>query len=870
MDTKLKEYLDGIISDGLEKNYWFMTKQTMTDFYFFLTIAKIVETYNSNKLSTENFGLYYQRFFSEDSYLKKTYQKQTESENTYRNAIISEYLGLFRREKTGYDSAVVTPAYKVISRYIKTHEDLDQYRFLFERQIEKLCLNVNDKIQNYEELKDVKIFPVMFLYKILYELQTRIGNSTLYFDEFVVFLVRAKKYSDWEQTVKLILEYRENGLNDEYNQKYNKILNDVTASNIRFDALFGKLSNIEYAKLRDRNYYKIRNNYESLRYIENAIEIYENSKYSKDVTPNEMLEFLQSDKYFIGNIDVAFSRGNLIEEIFDKVDLYSPEWFKEKGQEFIDDGVEADILYSNFNDEYGYDALKVLQGEELLKKLFLGGDSKNLSHELEYVRRNQELFGSIKGGSAYKYPLFFDKNSQTWTTGTRHNPQQLSLDEAIIKGTAVRDGLLKGIQTIQSLMPFTTIDDYLNLYSKLYALIPDLVDSIWVTKYYHMIFPNIIPPFYNREWQEKVIKVINVKPNDAAYGRLGQINNFIEKCEISSVVFSQVFHKYCRDLLLEEEDKEEVIDDEIERLKGGTNIILYGVPGAGKSWTIKNEYCDDESQMERLVFHPDYTYSDFVGQILPRVSEDESVSYEFTPGPFTKLLRKAYKNANKMYYLIIEEINRGNAPAIFGDIFQLLDRTTDGNSEYAITNGDIAKIVYGDGNHKVSIPSNMSILCTMNTSDQNVFTLDTAFQRRWSMRLIQNKFRGEQELEFAETKILDTSVTWNKFFTEINKIILSKNIRMTSSEDKRLGTHFVAKADLMFSDNDTKQNSKFPEKVLKYLWDDAFKFTKEDIFDLDKVKSLEDVIDYFINEKGDERFRIFKDNIYNTLVARQQ
>lgn len=307
--------------------------------------------------------------------------------------------------------------------------------------------------------------------------------------------------------------------------------------------------------------------------------------------------------------------------------------------------------------------------------------------------------------------------------------------------------------------------------------------------------------------------------------------------------------------------------DSISRVTGGTNIILYGVPGAGKSWTIKNDYCNDANLMERLVFHPDYTYSDFVGQILPTVAEDGSVSYVFTPGPFTKLVRKAYLNPDKMFYLVIEEINRGNAPAIFGDIFQLLDRNQAGGSEYEITNADIARIVYEDDSHKVSIPSNMSILCTMNTSDQNVFTLDTAFQRRWNMRLIKNRFQDNQgERDFAETKILDTDVSWEHFFTEINKIVLSKNIRMTSSEDKRLGTHFVAKEDLLMGDGSERQISRFPEKVLKYLWDDAFKFTKEDVFDLDKVKSLEDVIELFVSSEKNDRFLIFKENIFNTLV----
>ncbi len=322
----------------------------------------------------------------------------------------------------------------------------------------------------------------------------------------------------------------------------------------------------------------------------------------------------------------------------------------------------------------------------------------------------------------------------------------------------------------------------------------------------------------------------------------------------------------------ESDAPEEVPDyDSVDRLKGGTNIILYGVPGAGKSWTIKHEYCDDESLMERLVFHPDYTYSDFVGQILPKISDDGGVSYEFSAGPFTKLVRKAYTNPDKMFYLVIEEVNRGNAPAIFGDVFQLLDRNKDGGSEYAITNADIAKIVYLNDAHKLTIPSNMSILCTMNTSDQNVFTLDTAFQRRWNMRLIRNKFHDEtDEKRFAGTKILDTDVTWEKFFTEINDFILGKNIRMTSSEDKRLGTHFVSEDDLSIGDGSEKQISRFPEKVLKYLWDDAFKFTKEDVFDLEKVKSLEDVIDMFVSSTGNDRFLVFKENIFNTLVPKKE
>lgn len=338
-----------------------------------------------------------------------------------------------------------------------------------------------------------------------------------------------------------------------------------------------------------------------------------------------------------------------------------------------------------------------------------------------------------------------------------------------------------------------------------------------------------------------------------------------------------------------EPDPEEAVETEIDydhcdRITGGTNVLLYGVPGSGKSWTIQNEYCKNENQMERLVFHPDYTYSDFVGQILPTVSSDDKVRYVFTPGPFTRLLWKAYTNPDKEYFLIIEEINRGNAPAIFGEVFQLLDRISNpdseypvGTSEYPITNFNIAAIVYKNPERKVRIPSNMSIIGTMNTSDQNVFTLDTAFQRRWHMRLIENSFDHHS---YAEKKILDTDVTWKGFCTAINKEILENNVRLTSSEDKRIGAFFVQEGDLSYDqreDDDNQppeirikarlNNSRFPEKVIKYLWDDAFKFSRETIFETQTYKSLEAVIKKFMSERGNERFAFFKEGMFNAITG---
>lgn len=350
------------------------------------------------------------------------------------------------------------------------------------------------------------------------------------------------------------------------------------------------------------------------------------------------------------------------------------------------------------------------------------------------------------------------------------------------------------------------------------------------------------------------------------------------------------------------------------RITTGSNILLYGVPGSGKSWTIEHEYCTSKTKVERVVFHPDYTNADFIGQILPVVDpKDGMVTYEFKSGPFTNILRDAYRNPTVPYVLVIEEINRGNAPAIFGDIFQLLDRSVEdkcvdgiiyfrGTSEYGITNENIAKVVYNNRKHKVRIPSNLSIIGTMNTSDQNVFTLDTAFQRRWNMRLVENSFDNVRP-SLAKAKILDTKVTWEKFCETINELIIGCNARMASAEDKRLGVYFIheddlkkinikstgdytstrdelnklLKAESMNKLNSAQEkrlkelrkaivhNSLFPEKVIKYLWNDAFKFNHEVLFDTKTMDNLEEVIRTFIYNTGNDRFKIFKDSVQDSL-----
>ena len=286
-------------------------------------------------------------------------------------------------------------------------------------------------------------------------------------------------------------------------------------------------------------------------------------------------------------------------------------------------------------------------------------------------------------------------------------------------------------------------------------------------------------------------------------------------------------------------------------------IIYYGVPGSGKSHKIDEETkaLPDEQKM-RVVFHPEYTNADFVGQILPVMEEGSGVRYAFKPGAFTKILVKALKNPAKSYCLIIEEINRGNAAAIFGEIFQLLDRGNDGWSSYCIMNDDINYEIRKSvpelnwtENTGIRLPPNLSLLATMNTSDQNVFTLDNAFQRRWDMQLVKNECTNENQME-ATITVKDQKITWGDFQQTINSVIGEKSNEggLSSMEDKRLGCWFV-KAE----DKEIKADV-FANKVLKYLWDDAFKFYHQEIFGTE-IKNFEELQKSFF-EKG---FAVFSD-----------
>lgn len=353
--------------------------------------------------------------------------------------------------------------------------------------------------------------------------------------------------------------------------------------------------------------------------------------------------------------------------------------------------------------------------------------------------------------------------------------------------------------------------------------------------------------------------------------------------------FMSLFAENDRHLLFNLSD--ETSFDSQTRIDGGENIIYYGTPGCGKSYLVEKNYNKAGNKVYRTVFHPEYSNSDFVGQILPEVDLEDSknIKYEFREGIFTEALKYAFNNPQIMTVLIIEEINRGNASAIFGEIFQLLDRDEKGDSIYRIKNRYIARALGKDDNYDIWIPSNLTLVGTMNTSDQNVYTLDTAFKRRWILKKIRNTFRDIEEYasltdaqkdelrykyEISKKYIPGSNCTWKVFVEKINARISEKGKGyFVQSEDKEIGVFFVSASYLSETPNNNDHDliRKFGEKVLMYLWNDVVKTNPEKLFDLtdssDKaILSLDNLLDEFETVPDNNTLNVFSGDLFSQPV----
>ncbi|MDF2546098.1 MAG: type restriction-modification system restriction subunit [Anaerosolibacter sp.] len=273
----------------------------------------------------------------------------------------------------------------------------------------------------------------------------------------------------------------------------------------------------------------------------------------------------------------------------------------------------------------------------------------------------------------------------------------------------------------------------------------------------------------------------------------------------------------------------------------GINQIVYGAPGTGKSHYLNTRY----RNVIRVTFHPEYTYYDFVGSYKPvplykeipdlltsydgvdSGRREPVIDYQFVPGPFTQAIIAALEQPQKVHTLLIEELNRANAPAVFGDIFQLLDRDETGKSEYSINpDPELLKYLkrslgvfgYTLPEDKLFIPANLNIVATMNSADQGVFVMDSAFKRRWHFKYMPIKVDGfshEDELVSYNGK----KVKWKNLIKAINKHLGDLKI----NEDRHIGQYFMKSREVEDPEN-------IQSKLLIYLWDDVVRHYRNSFF----------------------------------------
>lgn len=566
--------------------------------------------------------------------------------------------------------------------------------------------------------------------------------------------------------------------------------------------------------------------------------------------------------------------------------MFTPEWFKAKAKDYPTFDAEAKQLLVDFQKKFAPDILASLSGIELLNTVFLNPTNpENLCRILEFDSQIKDTFGSIKGGTSHKYGLYYSAQG-VWTTGSARKSYELIEEEAIELGEKLRDHLVAGAKAIEEYGALLTIDDY----KKLHKILDDVTEGdiarVWFMKYYQMLYPEYFATNYSDYAQRTVLGVIGQEKEKYPLVRMGQIRFYANKCGISNVMFNKIFWQYYT------EDTGETKDESLQDICYRTgyqsdfsrNRILFGAPGTGKSFTLNKEkdiLLADGGKYERVTFHPDYSYANFVGTYKPVPCKDsegkDAITYKYVPGPFMRIYVEALKNSRtdnpKPFLLVIEEINRANVAAVFGDVFQLLDRGDDEVSEYPIqASEDIKKYLADELGGKaedynsVCIPDNMFIWATMNSADQGVFPMDTAFKRRWDFTYLgiddsENGIVGKKVVlgqgEYCRV------VEWNKLRKAINDELLTYKV----NEDKLLGPYFIAKKNLPEDDViDTVTFTRiFKNKVIMYLFDDAAKQKRATLFSGcdEKTKNQYSKICREFDQKG---VYIFCDAISNQFI----
>ena len=465
----------------------------------------------------------------------------------------------------------------------------------------------------------------------------------------------------------------------------------------------------------------------------------------------------------------------------------------------------------------------------------------------------------------------------------------------------------------------------------------------------------VIPRQDDLQYKAALLEVIMFNE----YWEYGEIDiNYISTEAFNALRTS--YFNYCDQFILRNDKLNAIATSDIPSTP--RQRIFFGAPGTGKSYSLNEEakslVSNKSNHIERVTFHPDYTYANFVGsykpimkqsdiacldddskkvlsvlnnrtittqekydalyesfkstdgltrlpiilglyfddsfetkkedgtkasnnnsvernhgrairkyvQLLSEESYKEKIAYEYVPGPFIRLLVKALQNPEAPYVLIVEEINRANVAAVFGDVFQLLDRNNDGESEYSITTtADMRAYLQRElGKDKdvttIKIPSNLFIWATMNSADQGVYPMDTAFKRRWTFSYYglddeENNLSAAAIKPRFELGKSNKLISWNSLRKAINDELSTDTYNI--NEDKLMGPFFLKEEAL--KDN-TSFNEAFKNKVLMYLFDDVVKQKRRSFFNCENSNRSSSICNAFDREG----IKIFPDGVVNS------